>query len=904
MPPLPIFGVNAYDPRDHGAQCDRCPLGPSPGSSWFFVPPDPVDNPEMVVVLEAPGKTEVDERRPACGKSGKLLDQALADGGGSRSRVTVTNAILCRPPDDGDLDVFLQKTKRDNRRRLRDGRDTYLLPTDACRPRLLREIGAAPFILAMGKYAASALLGEDVGITTISGAPDVWQVPEEAREAAVAQGRKPRSSIPFLATVHPSFVLRFGRYRQHLLNHVRRAVKRSRGVIEWVEPGRIYAPSPVVLHNWLKARRRTGTRVAYDVETTVTGSPSTAALKCIGFGDTRSAVVVPYMSPDPREMAYGEALYRSPADSQRMYRVIQAHLADPDLLKSGWNEGIYDREVVRQRFGVIPPSVRDGILMHRLLYPEVGHSLDYAGRDALDVAAWKRGHAGTDSTDMAELMAYNATDCVVTARLDEILWAEVQRRGLERILPVDHQIQEVCRGLHVNGIWIDQERRAELLREWRERLTRFHREVVTIARNAGFPRALAPGKFSGTDFNPNSVRQVGDLLFDFWGLEPTIETKLGDPSTEDAALREILLGNADPHIRGWVVAFRRLRRAVKVVGTYLEESHAWEADGRVHATWLPHGTGVGRRSCSSPNMQTLPFYLRGMIAAEPGRTLVYADWSQIHLRIIAGEAGDNLLVEQFRTGIDPHKWHAELFYGNEWRASVEELAVVKARVGDAFVSAKDRATGGIDPAMLREMERIDALGQTLDAMRQSSKTSCYCLMYLATLETFFSTMTGVEDGPEGNLIYAAFTMRQARRIYQLFWKAHPSLLQWGEKTVQRWRERGVVADSILGRPCQFLDGEDMNAIVNWPILAAEQSHAIPAILRAVEQVPFGYAGHGTGMVHDGHDSVMFEVPDDDVERVATIVNGAMQSEHKGVPLNSEVKVGRWMDRQKKWKPES
>lgn len=1302
MPPLPLVGPNAYDPRDHGAQCERCPLGPSPGSPWLFVPPDEVDNPEMVVVLEAPGKTEVDERRPACGKSGRLLDQALADGGGSRGRVTVTNAILCRPPDDGDLDVFLQKTKRDNRRRLRDGRDTYLLPTDACRPRLLREIGAAPFILAMGKYAASALLGEDIAITTISGAPDVWQVPEEAREAAVARGRKPRTSIPFLATVHPSFVLRFGRYRQHLLNHVRRAVKRSRGVIEWVEPERIYAPSPVVLHNWLKERRRTGTRVAYDVETTVTGSPSTAALKCIGFGDTRSAIVVPFMSPAPAEMAYGESLYRSPADAHRMHRVIQAHLADPDLPKSGWNEGIYDREVVRQRFGVIPPSVRDGILMHRLLYPEVGHSLDYAGRDALDVAAWKRGHAGTDSKDMGELMEYNATDCVVTARLDAILWPEIQRRGLERILPVDHQIQEVCRGLHVNGIWIDQERRTELLREWRERLTRFHREVVTIARNAGFPKALAPGKFSGTDFNPNSVRQVGDLLFDFWGLEPTIETKLGDPSTEDAALREILLGNADPHIRGWVVAFRRLRRAVKVVGTYLEESHAWESDGRVHAIWLPHGTGVGRRSCSSPNMQTLPFYLRGMIAAQPDRTLVYADWSQIHLRIIAGEAGDTLLAEQFRTGIDPHKWHAELFYGNEWRASVEEMEAVKARVGDAFVSAKDRAAGGIDPGMLREMERIDALGQTLDAMRNSAKcvvegtrvpvpghglvrieefaetglaadafgpprftrvldaagrptpvqaafyggesetvrittstgyvlegrlehpvmleqgewrrldalqvgdtlrrwspgasvfpresatvpinpwvskrgpkavsrgafptdavnlpritvdadfaymlgavqgdgtfsnnavsvcglaednvtgeieriwreigldprvrvqeregnrplttvqvhstpfreflsslgmtsrrewraasfkdgrkdrnnvakvlrvpdvifrspanvvsaylagvfdtdgtmaggslsftsssrefvldvkqlldcfgvstrigpawngryqkmywrlsltrtqtaaaadvvpmrcvrkremlrsaagkgyrphasattrpeevvsiergraqvydvtvpqghafqagglvnhnTSTYCLMYLATLETFFQTMTGVEDGPEGNLIYASFTMRQARRIYQLFWKAHPSLLRWGEKTVQRWRERGVVADSILGRPCQFLDGEDMNAIVNWPILSAEQAHAIPAILRAVEQVPFGYAGHGTGMVHDGHDSVMFEVPDDDVERVATIVNGAMQSEHKGVPLNSEVKVGRWMDRQKKWKP--
>lgn len=1304
MPPLPLIGPNAYDPRQHGAECARCPLGPSPGEAWRFVPPDPADDPELVVVLEAPGLSEVEERRPACGKSGRLLDSALMQAGSERGRVTVTNAILCRPPDDGDLDVYLQKTKRENRKRLRDGREPWLLPTEACRPRLLRELGAAPFIAAMGKFAASALLGEDVAITTISGAPDVWEVPEEARAGAREQGLVPRQRIPFLATVHPAFVLRFGRYKQHFLNHVQRAVKRARGIVEWVEPERIYAPTAAVLHAWMKERRDRKVRVAYDYETTVTGSPATARPRCIGFGDRRSAIVVPFLSPDPAESAKGEALYRDADEARRMHRVLAAWLADPALAKSGWNEGIFDREVARQQFGVIPASVRDGILMHRLLYPEVGHSLDYAGRDMLDVAAWKRGHTATEARTMAELMAYNATDCVVTARLDAIMAPQVEARRLTHVLDLDHRIQEVCRGLHVNGIWIDQERRFELLRDWRERLERFRYEVVHIARGAGFARAIEPGPYAGSAFNPNSTRQVTELLFEHWGLDPTHETKLGDASTEDAALREIILGNADPTVRAWVVAFRRLRRAVKVVGTYLEESHAWESDGRVHATWLPHGTGVARRSCSGPNMQTLPYYLRGMIAAEEGRTLVYADWSQIHLRIIAGEAQDKLLMEQFQNAIDPHKWHAELFYGDEWRASVAERAALEARLESAGTPfAKKDKRGGLPAAVVAEMARIDQLGQALEGMRNSSKcvaagtrvpvpghglvrieeflptgglpegafgepqfaqvlgaegratsvqaafyggetdtvrvttstgyvlegrpehpvmlesgewrrldalqagdtlrrwspdarvfphevatvpinpwvskrgpnaasrgefpvdapglprirvdvdfaymlgavqgdgtfsnntvsvcglaqdgvtgeveriwraigldprvrvdqvqnhqplttvlvhstpfreflsslgmtsrrewraasfkdgrrdrsnvtkvlrvpdvlfrspapvvsaylaglfdtdgtmgggslsftsasrdfvldvkylldcfgirtrigpawneryqkmywrlaltreqtaaaadvvpmrcvrkrgllravagkthrqkpaattrpeevvsieagrakvydvtvpqghafqaggfvnhnTSTYCLMYLATLETFFSTMTGVEDGPEGNLIYASFTMRQARRIYKLFWGAHPSMLKWGEKIVQSWRERGVVTDSILGRPCQFLDGEDKNAIVNWPVLSAEQSHAIPAILRAVEQVPFGYAGHGTGMVHDGHDSVTFEVPEEDGERVAAIVNGAMQSEHKGVPLTSEVKKGRWWDKQEKWKP--
>lgn len=106
--------MSQYDPRQHGAQCDVCPLrGQRP------VPMDGPPDADFVIVAEAPGYNEVEQGRPLVGASGRMLNEALARGGLPRHACRATNVLLCRPPGEGDLDAFLKDIKAQNRTRTR-----------------------------------------------------------------------------------------------------------------------------------------------------------------------------------------------------------------------------------------------------------------------------------------------------------------------------------------------------------------------------------------------------------------------------------------------------------------------------------------------------------------------------------------------------------------------------------------------------------------------------------------------------------------------------------------------------------------------------------------------------------------------------------------------------------------
>ena len=89
-----------YDPRAHGAQCDRCVLRDATP-----VPPTPAANgkPRLVIIGEGPGSVEVNFGAPFLGPSGRLLNGALREAGFDRDEAHVTNALLCRVEKDSDV---------------------------------------------------------------------------------------------------------------------------------------------------------------------------------------------------------------------------------------------------------------------------------------------------------------------------------------------------------------------------------------------------------------------------------------------------------------------------------------------------------------------------------------------------------------------------------------------------------------------------------------------------------------------------------------------------------------------------------------------------------------------------------------------------------------------------------
>ena len=178
-------------------------------------------------------------------------------------------------------------------------------------------------------------------------------------------------------------------------------------------------------------------------------------------------------------------------------------------------------------------------------------------------------------------------------------------------------------------------------------------------------RALAAirAQVEDPDFNPNSPKQLGEMLFDKMNLPHGRKTSRGW-STDNATLQK--LRPACPLIDD-ILEYRSYQ---KLYSTYVEGLlKVIGPDGRIHSTFNQTEARTGRLSSDNPNLQNIPIrtelgsQLRGFFVARPGCVLVDADYSQIELRILAHITGDEHMQEAFRSGQDIHRSTAAKIYG-------------------------------------------------------------------------------------------------------------------------------------------------------------------------------------------------------------------------------------------------
>ena len=165
-----------------------------------------------------------------------------------------------------------------------------------------------------------------------------------------------------------------------------------------------------------------------------------------------------------------------------------------------------------------------------------------------------------------------------------------------------------------------------------------------------------------TSFNPNSPKQLGEMLFDTMGLPHGKKTQRGwstDAETLES-LREYPL----------VEDVLQYRAYQKLNSTYVEGLlKVIGEDGRIHSTFNQTEARTGRLSSDNPNLQNIPIrtelgsQLRAYFVARPGCVLVDADYSQIELRILAHVTGDEHMQQAFLTGEDIHRSTAAKIYG-------------------------------------------------------------------------------------------------------------------------------------------------------------------------------------------------------------------------------------------------
>jgi len=178
---------------------------------------------------------------------------------------------------------------------------------------------------------------------------------------------------------------------------------------------------------------------------------------------------------------------------------------------------------------------------------------------------------------------------------------------------------------------------------------------------------LAIYKDAGHEFNINSPKQVGEILFVEKSLTGGRKTKTGGFSTDERSLTYLL--GVDPIIEH-ILEYRELD---KILSTYLKPLPEYidKKTYRVHGIFDQLGAISGRFSSKNPNLQNIPkglvrdINIRDAFVAEEGNTLISFDYSQQELRILAAMSGEQAMIDSFNSNSDVHKLTAAEIFGKD-----------------------------------------------------------------------------------------------------------------------------------------------------------------------------------------------------------------------------------------------
>ena len=264
-----------------------------------------------------------------------------------------------------------------------------------------------------------------------------------------------------------------------------------------------------------------------------------------------------------------------------------------------------------------------------------------------------------------ESQTHPAACAEIVLKLKPLLEEQLKEKGLyELFCTLEMPLVSVLASMEEAGIKIDLKLLNQLSGDIAGRLVKLIAEIYAS---------------SGTEFNINSPKQLGEVLFGKLKLPVIKRTKTG-PSTNEDVLRQLSQSHELPAL---LLEYRQL---TKLKSTYIDALPLLvdARSGRIHTSFNQTGTETGRLSSSNPNLQNIPIKTdigknirRAIIASDKRHCLVSCDYSQIELRILAHLSADDTLIEAFHRGEDIHRFTAALIYQTpeeEVKESMREIA--------------------------------------------------------------------------------------------------------------------------------------------------------------------------------------------------------------------------------------
>ncbi|MEK7088854.1 MAG: DNA polymerase, partial [Patescibacteria group bacterium] len=239
-----------------------------------------------------------------------------------------------------------------------------------------------------------------------------------------------------------------------------------------------------------------------------------------------------------------------------------------------------------------------------------------------------------------DILLFAKTSSFETAR--EYIFEQLKEKKLEKVYEeIEKPIIHIVKNMQNRGILIDKKYFESLSGEYHKELDKLTAKIY---------------KMAGTEFNINSPKQLGEVIFNKMGMKSSKKKNAsGSFSTKVSVLEELEENN--PIIKE-ILSYRELQ---KLLSTYIDVIPKMiSEDGRLHAKFLQNGTTTGRFSSQDPNLQNLPIKtelgrkIRNGFIAEKGCKLLAFDYSQIELRVAAMLSGDKKMTQIFHEGKDIH----------------------------------------------------------------------------------------------------------------------------------------------------------------------------------------------------------------------------------------------------------
>ena len=330
----------------------------------------------------------------------------------------------------------------------------------------------------------------------------------------------------------------------------------------------------------------------------------------------------------------------------------------------------YDMAILRNALGIVHEGFyADTMILAWLIDPERAVGLDklaefYLNHSMISYKDTVGKGEDFSSVEIEKAAEYAGEDAYITLRLFNKLLPMLEMQSPElakEFFDVEVPFINTLIDMESHGITIDTAFFEELKTKSTETLKGLERKIYDAAER---------------EFNINSTKQLGVVLFEELGLPPVKKTKTGY-STDDKTLTKLL--DAHPVIP----LIQEYREQFKLHSTYIEPllKLAYdEPDRRVHTSFLQTGTATGRLSSKNPNLQNIPTrtelgrQIREGFVAQDGYTFVGLDYSQIELRLLAHFSEDPTLVAAFKEDKDIHHETAARIFGEEEAAAKRSLA--------------------------------------------------------------------------------------------------------------------------------------------------------------------------------------------------------------------------------------